>query len=243
MLGWVSNYSPELHKLADKYPPDSPQASEAIVPLTAFLTELPRLRELRLCPILSPTTSLGRAITDTSFITSLPQLRFLSISGFQGPTDSLMKHLETLPALETLDMTCISGECYVSSKLPSLHTLWLSSSSPSHKALEEIGLLPSLTCLDLSLMILVPGSLKRLATSSSLTTLNLSFAKFRSSELSSLTSLTSLSAQGSGTLHFYDLAKLTNLRQLEIDVPVPRSRREALDLLKQVLPQLKVTEK
>lgn len=154
-----------------------------------------------------------------------------------------MTHLEALPALETLDMTCISGECYVSSRLPNLHTLWLSSSSPSHKALEQIGKLPSLTSLDLSLMILVPGSLKPLSQSTSLTSLNLSFAKFPSSELASLTSLTSLSAQGSGTLRLRDLSKLPNLQQLEIDTPVPRSRREALEDLKLKIPHLRVSEK
>lgn len=232
-----------MHKFASIYPSESNSAAEALKSLTSFLTEMPHLRELRLCPIFSPTTSLGRALVDTSFLSQLTHLRFLSISGFQGPTDTLMTHLECLPVLETLDMTCISGECYVSSRLPSLRTLWLSSSSPSHKALEEIGMLPSLTSLDLSLMILVPGSLKRLATSTTLTSLNLSFAKFPSSELSTLTSLTSLSAQGSGTLRLADLTKLTNLRQLEIDAPFPRSRREALQSLKTAMPQLVVTEK
>lgn len=244
LLHWVIRYSPRFDSVVESIlqPSRLELATSSIQSLGSFLCELTHLQELLLSSLIFPIMRLV-PVLDASFMGRLFHLRFLSVSGWYGGTAPLMQALEQLPVLETLDLTLCPGSTFVSPNLPSLHTLWLSSSSPSAASYDNMALLPSLTSLDLSLLIVSSGRLKALSKSKTLKTLNLSFSKFSADDVAHLTSLHTLHLQSAKQYHIADFHKFTNLRELEIDRPTSPTDKQAILDLQNAKSELKIIEK
>ena len=239
LFKYVVHHAPLLLNLCEKYPLTWTGDFDPVLPICATLSRFIHLRELRLCEMMSASCGLRSRLVDLDFLQCLPDLRFLSVSGFGGLPLNLSRALEKCPHLEVLDMTIIwKGVHLPQDHLPSLHTLWLSSSHVSTDTMESISQLPSLTTLDLTLGTYSRHQLEVLGKSTSLRTLDLSFSKFPTQHLSYLTSLRSLNIRSVSRLRIEALAKLTNLTSLTVG---PHSLTDSdLNALHQALPKLVV---
>lgn len=236
---YLRDHAPDLCSLAQKYNIETTDVEVPITQLSSALSLFTNLRQLRLDEVLTPPTRFGSKMTSLLWLTSFQQLRFLSVASFQGPMKLLWPALEQLPLLDTIDMTMVPSDLTISANMPSLSRLYLAASNVIPVTITAVSLMPSLTHLDLSMLVLQRGALVQLSKSTTLISLSLTSTKFNVPEIAKLTTLRELCVGYSAMKHYAVLSQLKELKNLEIHViDNDRVAERELEVLKEKLPLL-----